>query len=67
MKNIIRALVLTLAVVGFASQHALTAQAKVSTVGPVVTVNHAGAPPAPTCDPATPKACGWGSWGNQGK
>lgn len=61
MKNIVRALVLALAVVGIASQHALTAQAKVSTVAPVV--NHVTMPPMPTCDPNLPGDCGMRAWG----
>lgn len=60
MKNIVRALVLALAVVGFASQHALTAQAKVSAVAPVV--NHVTMPPVPTCDPNAPGDCGMSAW-----
>jgi hypothetical protein len=59
MKNIVRAAVLALAVIGFASQHALTAQAKVTNTTPIV--NRAGSPPAPTCNPD--QQCGWGTWG----
>ena len=66
MKNIVRALVLALAVVGFASEHALTAQAKVTNTTPAV-ANNAGAPPMPTCAPNDPNGCGISSWWSQGK
>ena len=61
MKNIVRALVLALAVIGFASEHALTAQAKVGNVTPVV-ANNAGVPPVPTCAPNDPNGCGIKNW-----
>jgi hypothetical protein len=61
MKNIVRALVLALAVVGFASEHALTAQARVTNTTPVV-VNRVGVPPVPTCAPNDPNGCGIRNW-----
>lgn len=65
MKNIVRALVLALAVVGFASEHALTAQAKNTSTTPAVT--RLSSPPVPTCAPSDPNGCGMGSWGSVGK
>ncbi len=59
MKIIVRASVLALAVIGFASEHALTAQAKATNTTPVM--NRIGCPPAPTCNPD--QQCGWGTWG----
>jgi hypothetical protein len=56
VKNIVRALVLALAVIGFASEHALTAQAKVIGTAPVV--SRIGMPPVPTCPPTDPSGCG---------
>ena len=61
MKNVVRALVLALAVVGFASEHALTAQTKVTKVTPIV-ANNAGVPPMPTCPPNDPNGCSIRSW-----
>lgn len=62
MKNFVRALVLALAVIGFASEHALTAQAKATNTTPVA-ANNAGAPPMPTCAPTNdPNACGIRQW-----
>jgi hypothetical protein len=61
MKNVVRALVLALAVIGFASEHALTAQAKVTNVTPVV-ANNAGVPPMPVCPPNDPNGCGISGW-----
>ena len=61
MKNVVRALVLALAVIGFASEHALTAQSKASNTAPVV-ANSAGAPPMPTCAPNDPNGCGIKQW-----
>jgi hypothetical protein len=65
MKNIVRASVLALAVIGFASEHALTAQAKETKTTPVVT--RAGMPPMPTCPPDDPNGCGMSGWGKSGK
>ena len=61
MKNIVRALVLALAVIGFASEHALTAQAK--STNTIAVVSRAGMPPMPTCPPSDPSGCGMGSMG----
>jgi hypothetical protein len=56
MKNVVRALVLALAVIGFASDHALTAQAK--STNTIAVVARAGMPPVPTCAPTDPSGCG---------
>jgi hypothetical protein len=61
MKNVVRALVLALAVIGFASEHALTAQAKATNTTPAVS-NNAGMPPMPTCPPNDPNGCGIKNW-----
>lgn len=61
VKNIVRAL----AVVGFGSEHALTAQTKVANTSPVV--NRVGCPPVPTCAPDDANGCGMSSWGSKGK
>ncbi len=61
MKNIVRALVLALAVVGFASEHALTAQANVTGATPIV--SRLSSPPVPTCAPDDANGCGIKSWG----
>jgi hypothetical protein len=58
MKNVVRALVLALAVIGFASEHALTAQAKSTNTISVVT--RIGMPPVATCPPTDPTGCGMG-------
>jgi hypothetical protein len=61
MKNVVRALVLALAVIGFASEHALTAQAKATNT--IAVASRAGMPPMPTCPPSDPSGCGMGSMG----
>ena len=61
MKNVVRALVLALAVIGFASEHALTAQAKSTST--IAVVSRAGMPPVATCPPNDPNGCGMGNIG----
>ncbi len=61
MKTTVRALVLALAVVGFASEHALTAQATATSATPVM--NRVACPPVPTCAPNDANGCGIRSWG----